>query len=154
MFSFFKSKKPSPDQTPSEPIPGPIPSPPREDSFIFIERRPIPNSGGGATDEWNNRGPAGESSTSSGVAVGPTGPGTPVATSTVARHRSEEKVGHYALHGVPFRLGNEFDPSYADPEMTRLQVTEILSFIGRASAMEHDSPVDYDFALERSVLLE
>uniref|UniRef100_A0A2M3ZAP6 UMA domain-containing protein n=1 Tax=Anopheles braziliensis TaxID=58242 RepID=A0A2M3ZAP6_9DIPT len=145
MFSFFKSKKPSPDQTPSEPIPGPIPSPPREDSFIFIERRPIPNSGG----------PAGESSISSGAPVDPTGQGTPAAaTSPVVRHRSEEKVGHYALHGVPFRLGTEIDPSSTDPEMTRLQVSEILTFIGRASAMEHDSPVDYDFALERSVLLE
>ncbi|ETN63332.1 hypothetical protein AND_004961 [Anopheles darlingi] len=145
MFSFFKSKKPSPDQTPSEPIPGPIPSPPREDSFIFIERRPIPNSGGG---------PVGESSIGPVGAVGPTGQDTPAASSTVMRHRSEEKVGHYALHGVPFRLGTEIDPSYADPEMTRLQVTEILTFIGRASAMKHGIPVDYDFALERSVLLE
>ncbi|XP_050099427.1 uncharacterized protein LOC126579833 [Anopheles aquasalis] len=146
MFSFFKSKKPSPDQTPNEPIPGPVQSPPREDSFIFIERRPIPNSSGGSAQP--------ESSISAEGAGAPTGPGTPAATSTVMRHRSEEKVGHYALHGVPFRLGTEIDPSYADPEMTRLQVTEILTFIGRASAMELDSPVDYDFALERSVLLE
>uniref|UniRef100_A0A2M4AR19 UMA domain-containing protein n=2 Tax=Anopheles triannulatus TaxID=58253 RepID=A0A2M4AR19_9DIPT len=153
MFSFFKSKKPSPDQTPSEPIPGPVPSPPREDSFIFIERRPIPSSGGGATDEWNSRGPAGDPSISSVGAVGP-GQDTPATSPTVTRHRSEEKVGHYALHGVPFRLGTEVDSSYTDPDMTRLQVTEILTFIGRASAMEHGISVDYDFALERSVLLE
>ncbi|XP_058442991.1 uncharacterized protein LOC131425261 [Malaya genurostris] len=134
MFSFFKSKKPSPDNSPAEPIPGPIPPTPKEDDFIFVERK-------------SSNPPSVADSPSHGIY-----PSIPVATGAgstgiaAVRQRSEEKTSHI-LHGVPFKLspGLAKDTSM---EVTQYQLNEILNFIGRVT----NAQLGYGFSLERSVL--
>uniref|UniRef100_A0A182N089 UMA domain-containing protein n=1 Tax=Anopheles dirus TaxID=7168 RepID=A0A182N089_9DIPT len=142
MFSFFKSKKPSPTQIPTEPIPGAVPPAPREDEFIFIERR--------------GQQPADDPAAAGGGAAGATGalyptvPDVPTgemsANPVPVRQRSDEKVSGHALHGVPFRLSADIGQP-TDMEITRIQANEILTFIGRLMYAP-----SYDFTLERSVL--
>ncbi|XP_049288418.1 uncharacterized protein LOC125766463 [Anopheles funestus] len=142
MFSFFKSKKPSPTQIPSDPIPGAVPS--TQEDFIFIERRgqqPADDATGTSTPAGT---PAG------GGGLYPTVPEPPVAGEKAGnpvpvRQRSDEKVGH-ALSGVPFRLSADIGQS-SDMEITRIQANEILTYIARVMYAP-----DYDFSLERSVL--
>ncbi|XP_055639150.1 uncharacterized protein LOC129777073 [Toxorhynchites rutilus septentrionalis] len=131
MFSFFKSKKPSPVHTAEEPIPGPIPPAPRDDDFIFIEQK-------GSTPP-------------SGITDGlyPNLPGVPVPaanSSGQVRQKSEEKMSHH-LEGVPFKLAPTLAPDN-NAEISQYQVNEILAFIARRK----HSPLEYDFSLERSVL--
>uniref|UniRef100_A0A182LY51 UMA domain-containing protein n=1 Tax=Anopheles culicifacies TaxID=139723 RepID=A0A182LY51_9DIPT len=140
MFSFFKIKKPSPTQIPSEPIPGAGPS--AQDEFIFIERR-----GQQPADDGTGTPTVG---TPSGGGLYPNVPEPPTAGDGVmnpvpVRQRSDDKVGH-AMSGVPFRLSADLaQPS--DMEFTRIQANEILTFIARVMYAP-----DYDFSLERSVL--
>uniref|UniRef100_A0A182Q059 UMA domain-containing protein n=1 Tax=Anopheles farauti TaxID=69004 RepID=A0A182Q059_9DIPT len=144
MFSFFKSKKPSPTQIPADPIPGAVPPAPREDEFIFIERR-----GQQPADD-----PSGTvSPAAAAAAAGTLYPSVPDVPSgeiggnpMPMRQRSDEKVTAHALHGVPFRLSADIGQP-ADMEITRIQANEILTFIGRLMYAP-----SYDFTLERSVL--
>uniref|UniRef100_A0A182W4L6 UMA domain-containing protein n=1 Tax=Anopheles minimus TaxID=112268 RepID=A0A182W4L6_9DIPT len=142
MFSFFKSKKPSPTQIPSDPIPGAGPAP--LDDFIFIERR-----GQQPADDGSRTGTP-TVGTPSGGGIYPNVPEPPttgeIAVNPVpVRQRSDEKVCH-ALNGVPFRLSADIgQPS--DMEITRIQANEILAYIARVMYAP-----DYDFSLERSVL--
>lgn len=144
MFSFFKSKKPSPDHTPAEPIPGPIPPAPKEDDFIFVERKgsvPSPSSGS-----------ANELSPSQGGLY----PSIPEASgsnsvSPVRRQHSDDKAAHHhVLHGVPFKLSPELARDNNHLEVTQYHANEVLSFITRTATVR----VEYDFSLERSVLYE
>ncbi|XP_035909760.1 uncharacterized protein LOC118511133 [Anopheles stephensi] len=151
MFSFFKSKKPSPTQIPSDPIPGAIPPAPREDDFIFIERRGQQP----AADDGSSTGTGTSTGAVAGVGAGgalyPSVPEPPVAGNeqagypVPARQRSDEKTGH-ALHGVPFRLSVDIGQP-TDMELTRIQANEILTYIARIMYAP-----EYDFSLERSVL--
>lgn len=147
MFSFFKSKKPSPTQIPSDPIPGAVPPAPREDDFIFIERRGQQPTDDGATNGIGT----GAVATGAGGGLYPTVP-EPAATGSEqpgypvpVRQRSDDKTGH-ALQGVPFRLSADIGQP-ANMEITRIQTNEILTYIARVMYAP-----DYDFSLERSVL--
>uniref|UniRef100_A0A1Q3FHQ4 UMA domain-containing protein n=1 Tax=Culex tarsalis TaxID=7177 RepID=A0A1Q3FHQ4_CULTA len=144
MFSFFKSKKHSPDHTPAEPaIPGPVPPAPKEDDFIFIERR-------------QGSSPADGGSPAGGSSIYPTIPGSPAAAgggistpaTPVTRQKSEERVPYLA--GVPFKLSPELAKDNGQ-EITQYQVNEIMAFIGKTS---RSHATEYDFSLERSVLSE
>ncbi|XP_050073183.1 uncharacterized protein LOC126561257 [Anopheles maculipalpis] len=147
MFSFFKSKKPSPTQIPTDPIPGAVPPAPREDDFIFIERRSQQPTDDGSTNGTGT----GAAPSGAGGGLYPTVPEVPAAGSeqpgnpVPVRQRSDEKAGH-ALHGVPFRLSADIGQP-ADMEITRIQTNEILAYIARVMYAP-----DYDFSLERSVL--
>uniref|UniRef100_A0A182UEE8 UMA domain-containing protein n=1 Tax=Anopheles melas TaxID=34690 RepID=A0A182UEE8_9DIPT len=155
MFSFFKSKKPSPTQVPTEPIPGAGTAahhhqPPAADDFIFIERR----GGGSAQPADETLAPGGTpSGPAAGSALYPAVPEPPgggggdaVGNPVPVRQRSDEKVVGNAVHGVPFRLSADIGQP-ADMEITRIQANEILTYIGRVMYAP-----DYDFCLERSVL--
>lgn len=150
MFSFFKSKKHSPDHTPAEPaIPGPVPPAPKEDDFIFIERRQgsSPITDGGSPSHFGN-----------GSSIYPAIPGSPMVggasrpsstpATPVARQKSEERVPY--LSGVPFKLSPELAKDNGQ-EITQYQVNEIMAFIGKAG---RSHALEYDFSLERSVLSE
>uniref|UniRef100_A0A182P7U3 UMA domain-containing protein n=1 Tax=Anopheles epiroticus TaxID=199890 RepID=A0A182P7U3_9DIPT len=152
MFSFFKSKKPSPTQVPADPIPGAgspaVPPPTREDDFIFIERRGGPQPADDTTAAGGST-PGGTPSRASGLY--PSVPEPPTIGSTAGnpvpvRQRSDEKVAGHALHGVPFRLSTDIGQP-ADMEITRIQANEILTYAGRVMYTP-----GYDFSLERSVL--
>uniref|UniRef100_A0A182ITF8 UMA domain-containing protein n=1 Tax=Anopheles atroparvus TaxID=41427 RepID=A0A182ITF8_ANOAO len=142
MFSFFKSKKPSPTQIPGEPIPGAAPVP---DDFIFIERRdssPKPAGGGGAQSSTASSGDHGLY-----PAIPDTDTKDPAKSATTTRQRSEEKVNH-ALSGVPFKLAPELCLDTRN-EVTRIQINDIMSFVARTLYTPQ-----YDFSVERSVLNE
>ncbi|XP_052862263.1 uncharacterized protein LOC128268977 [Anopheles cruzii] len=147
MFSFFKSKKPSPEQTPSEPIPGPIPVVLKDEDFIFVERRGSPKGGPGAEQPSGGPG-ASLPASSNSSALYPAVPERPKSPVNVRQH-NEEKIGH-VLHDVPMRLAAELCP-YTNPEDTRIQLNEVLAFIWRSTS-GYETMVDYDFSLERSVL--
>ncbi|XP_055586297.1 uncharacterized protein LOC129738969 [Uranotaenia lowii] len=137
MFSFFKSKKHSPDQAPADPIPGPVPPAPKEDDFIFIERKgSAPGSNTGSPSHGLYPPIPGRSAPPSVV-------GSPTA---ITRQQSEDKTLH-AMHGVPFKLSPELVKD-SSTEITQYQVNEILAFIGKTT----NARLDYDFSLERSVL--
>ncbi|EDS40178.1 conserved hypothetical protein [Culex quinquefasciatus] len=151
MFSFFKSKKHSPDHTPAEPaIPGPVPPAPKEDDFIFIERRQgsSPITDGGSPSHFGN----GSSSIYPAIPGSPMVGGASRPSSTpatpVARQKSEERVPY--LSGVPFKLSPELAKDNGQ-EITQYQVNEIMAFIGKAG---RSHAMEYDFSLERSVLSE
>ncbi|KFB43902.1 hypothetical protein ZHAS_00011725 [Anopheles sinensis] len=145
MFSFFKTKKPSPTHTPVEPIPGAAPAPPREDDFIFIERRgasPKPNVGG--EDEKSPLSPGG-----SGLYPAIPGPlaKDPAKVAPVARQYSEEKWTHF-MSQVPFKLAPELCVDDLN-ELSRLQTYDVLSYITQILYSQ-----EYNFHLEKSVLNE
>ncbi|XP_055523463.1 uncharacterized protein LOC129717520 [Wyeomyia smithii] len=140
MFSFFKSKKPSPDHTPAEPIPGPVPPAPKEDDFIIVEHKGSPGSA--ADSPVRGLYPSIPLPTNSMGNV----PGAAVATAT--RQQSEEKTSHI-LYGVPFKLSPELVKD-SNLEITQYQVNEILAFVNKVAV----SQMAYDFSLERSVLSE
>ncbi|KXJ68269.1 uncharacterized protein LOC109410141 [Aedes albopictus] len=145
MFSFFKSKKPSPDHTPSEAIPGPIPPAPKEDDFIFVERKgstPSPSGSGGMANDSPSR------SLYPSIPAGI--PGGAAAAVTPVRQHSEEKAGHHVLHGVPFKLSPELAKDSSHWEVTQFHANETLSFITKSAAVR----VEYDFSLERGVLYD
>ncbi|XP_058817495.1 uncharacterized protein LOC131680799 [Topomyia yanbarensis] len=135
MFSFFKSKKPSSDSSPADPIPGPIPPAPKEDDFIFVERK-APGT------------PSANGSPSHGIypSIPPSAATDAAGGSPAVRQQSEEKTSHI-LHGVPFKLspGLTKDSNF---EITQYQLNEIFAFIGQVA----NAQLDYDFSLERSVL--
>lgn len=147
MFSFFKSKKPSPDHTPVEHIPGPIPPAPKEDDFIFVERK-----GGSTPSPSNSGGALNDSSPSRGGSLYPNIPvaGVPAAAPVHQRQQSEEKAGHHVLHGVPFKLSPELAKDSSHWEVTQYHANETLSFITKSAAVR----VEYDFSLERGVLYD
>uniref|UniRef100_A0A182KHG1 UMA domain-containing protein n=1 Tax=Anopheles christyi TaxID=43041 RepID=A0A182KHG1_9DIPT len=158
MFSFFKSKKPSPTQIPAEPIPGAGPPgghhPPtgREDDFIFIERRGGPAQPADDSSASTTPGGGTPGGSAAGSGLYPTVPepstagGDAVGNPVPVRQRSDEKVAGHALHGVPFRLSADIGQP-TDMEITRIQANEILTYIGRVMYAP-----GYDFSLERSVL--
>jgi len=127
MFSFFKSKKPSP---PSSPEPEPIPGP-NGDGFVVVNPRPdeqpkpslYPNFDG-------NFGPVPNQNVPGRPSTGGNSP--PV---------------NY-LSGVPFKLSSELSIGDSN-EIMKIQVDDILAIITSKMQMEDKS---YDFGLERSVI--
>ncbi|XP_053683343.1 uncharacterized protein LOC128733638 [Sabethes cyaneus] len=140
MFSFFKSKKPSPDHSMAEPIPGPVPPAPKEDDFIIVEHKGSPSSSADS--------PSRGIYPSIPLPPGVTANTVPGAAISATRQQSEEKTSHI-LYGVPFKLSAELAKDN-NLEITQYQVNEILAFVNKVAV----SQLDYDFSLERSVLSE
>lgn len=133
MFSFFKSKKPSPSSSPeSEPIPG-------QGDFVVVE----PKVGGDTNPTQPNLYPHFDQNT---FGYPPAMP--PVNPMKPATNENAQNISY--LHGVPFKLSSEL--SIGDStEITKIQIDDILSVI--TSKMEV-SQLDYDFGLERSIIAQ
>lgn len=152
MFSFFKTKKPSPpSSSPDES--DPIPS---AGDFVMVgdQRQgadnPNPNpTPYGYPPLYPNFG-----NQFGGYPSGmpqPYPPPLPTLPTQPARPQLQhsDSIQHYSyLNGVPFKLSSELSTGNMD-EITKIQVDEILALI--TSTMELTKK-DYDFKLERSLL--
>lgn len=136
MFSFFKSKKPSPSSSPeSEPTGS---GPASGTDFVVIEQRdPTQPS------LYPAFGPYGYPTPSNLPAAPTTQPTTTTTTSDSTQYTNY-------LHGVPFKLSSELTTTDSS-EITKIQIDDILSMI--TSRMHMPKP-DYDFALERSTIAQ
>lgn len=142
MFSFFKSKKPSPSSSPeSEPM-GSGSGPASGADFVVIEKRDPTQPG-----LYPGFGPT-------GIPYGypmpsnlPVAPATQPTTTTTTSDNTQ--YTNY-LHGVPFKLSSELTTTDTS-EITKIQIDDILSMI--TSRMHMPKP-DYDFALERSTIAQ
>lgn len=138
MFSFFKSKKPSP---PSSPEPDPVPGP-NADGFVVIDSRPgngnflpptsslYPNFDG----NFGNIGPV---------------PPIPNAMPNASAGAANSTHVNY-LSGVPFKLSSELSTGDQN-EIMKIQVDDILAVITSKMQMEDKN---YDFGLERSIIAQ
>lgn len=146
MFSFFKSKKPSPPSSPEAEPENPIPS---ESDFVVVDPNKAPtnpaNPAGGTGLYPNfdqNFGGAG--------GYPPMPHANPTLPGGRGLHRMDSVSQSNYLHGVPFRLNSELSEGDSS-EITKIQVDDILAII--ASKMEV-TQTDYDFQLERSIINE
>lgn len=141
MFSFFKSKKPSPSSSPeSERMTGP-PSGPTD--FVVIEKR---------DDRPGQPGlyPTFDPSPAHPYAYpGAPHPSTVPAAQPTASNTDNLNPSSY-LHGVPFKLSSDLSTNDTS-EITKIQIDDILSTI---TSKMHMSRPDYDFALERSTIAQ
>lgn len=136
MFSFFKSKKPSPPSSPeNEPAPGP------PNDFVVVDPNPInPNPGGSALYPNFQQ-------------VFPYPPALPGSQpSPIQQPANTNDSPHHTnyLHGVPFKLSSELSTGDTN-EIIKIQVDDILAMI--TSKMEV-TQTDYDFGLERSIIAQ
>lgn len=131
MFSFFKTKKPSP---PSSPELDPIPR--GNNDFVVVDSKggtdpntkPLyPNFGGDYHQGASN--------------VPPLPPQRPP-----LQHSDSVQLNY--INGVPFKLSSEISTGDSD-EITRIQVDDILALITSKVEITKE---DYDFTLERSLL--
>lgn len=139
MFSFFKSKKPSPSSSPElDPIPGP------DSGYVVIDptRNPDPNQPPTGNSMYPNfDGHFG--------APPPTGPYAVNPNVSPKKEPSSPHVNSY-LHGVPFKLSSELSTGDTN-EITKIQIDDILAMI---TAKMEVADSDYDFGLERSIIAE
>lgn len=140
MFSFFKSKKPSPSSSPeSEPIGS---GPASGTDFVVVEKRD-PTQPGLYPSFDPSRTPYGYPTRSHL----PAAPSTQPTTTTTS---SDNTQNTNYLHGVPFKLSSELTATDSS-EITKIQIDDILTMI--TSRMHMPKP-DYDFALERSTIAQ
>lgn len=141
MFSFFKSKKPSPSSSPeSEPMSGPPSGPPND--FVLIENR---NDRPAQPGLYPSFGP---SPSQPYAYPAPSYPPTMPATQPTATAADTHPTSY--LHGVPFKLSSDLSTNDTS-EITKIQIDDILSTI---TSKMHVSRPDYDFALERSTIAQ
>lgn len=134
MFSFFKTKKPSPSSSPeSDPIPS-------ADEFVLVDpKNPYPPANTGSGSLYPNF----------DQAFGGNYPPATIPTQPTSSNTENMHNVHY-LHGVPFKLSSELSTGDSN-EITKIQIDDILAII--TSKMEV-SQVDYDFGLERSLIAQ
>lgn len=135
MFSFFKSKKPSPSSSPeSEQNTG------SGSDFVVVDPQPgnINPTQPGLYPHFNQMYPYPPTSLPGVIPAQP----PPVNTS-----QDSPQHTNY-LHGVPFKLSSELSTGDTN-EIMKIQVDDILAII--TSKMEV-SKLDYDFGLERSII--
>lgn len=138
MFSFFKSKKPSP---PSSPEPDPIPGP-NADGFVVVNPRPDGNQQPGGSSLYPNfHGHFGTVPSSGG--------NLPQIPGRSSANPNSPPVINY-LSGVPFKLSSELSTGDSN-EIMKIQVDDILAIITSKMQMEDKN---YDFGLERSVIAQ
>lgn len=132
MFSFFKSKKPSP---PSSPGPEPIPGP-NSDGFVVVDPRPDSQPNPSLYPNFN---------------------GHFGSAPHHAPHHTPDRVPSGAnsppinyLSGVPFKLSSELSTGDSN-EIMKIQVDDILAIITSKMQVEDKT---YDFGLERSVIAQ
>lgn len=137
MFSFFKSKKPSPPSSPElDPIPGP------DSGYVVVDpaRNPDPNQPRPNSMYPNFDGHFG--------VPPPTGPYAVNPSVSPKKELSSPYISY--LHGVPFKLSSELSTGDTN-EITKIQIDDILALI--TSKMEV-SGNEYDFGLERSIIAQ
>lgn len=158
MFSFFKSKKPSPtDSTEFEhSIPGPDTTIDRDGFTVINPLNPHHSpyqhnqyqqqGGGGASNfVYPNLGGGGGSNPLSPLRFGSGGSATPNQQPTP---ESPSATFHY-LQGVPFKLSAELNTSDTT-EVSRLQIDEILAYLTRTFELSGD----YEFRLEHTLVAQ
>uniref|UniRef100_A0A1L8DC03 UMA domain-containing protein n=1 Tax=Nyssomyia neivai TaxID=330878 RepID=A0A1L8DC03_9DIPT len=126
MFSFFKSKKQSPD----EPIPPANPSPAKPDDFVMVEPRQPPQPG-----VYPSLGPG----------MVPPYAGYP-GNFPPAVAQNIPQQPYNALQGVPFKFSEQLSTS-DKTEVTKIMLYDFLEVFSRNHQKD-----DYDFSVERSVI--
>lgn len=136
MFSFFKSKKPSPSSSPElDPIPGP------DSGFVVVDPTRNPNQPQNPNSMYPNF--------DGHFGVPP--PIGPYAVNPTVSPKKEPSSPHISyLHGVPFKLSSELSTGDTN-EITKIQIDDILAAI---TAKMEVSSNDYDFGLERSLIAQ
>ncbi|XP_055681111.1 uncharacterized protein LOC129788797 [Lutzomyia longipalpis] len=126
MFSFFKSKK----QSPEEPIPPANPSPAKQDEFVMVDPKPQQPQQPGIYP-------------SIGPGMAPPYAGLPGSfpPPTVAPQQP-----YNALQGVPFKFSDQLCTS-DKTEVTKIMLYDFLEVFSRNHQKD-----DYDFSVERSVI--
>lgn len=138
MFSFFSSKKKhSPGDSPEDTSQPPIPR--AEDDFVVVNQgKEQPGAPYALYPSINPQGQVMPSYPSHyGQPPGATVPQLP-----------KKEVNF--LQGVPFSLSKEL-ASNTNNDMASIHLSEIMAYVTRRLQVE---PVDYDFSVEKSVLLE
>ncbi|XP_059619299.1 uncharacterized protein LOC132263522 [Phlebotomus argentipes] len=126
MFSFFKSKKSSPE----EPIPPANPPQGKPDDFVMVDPKPANPQPG----------------------VYPSlGPGMPPYAGLPSNFppqiaTNQPQQPYNALQGVPFKLSDQLNTS-DKTEVTKIMLYDFLEIFSR-----NNQKGDYDFAVERSVI--
>lgn len=156
MFSFFKSKKPSPTENTEfeHAIPGPDASLDR-DGFTVINPQPSPYQ----HNQYQQSGGGGGSSNfvypnlGGGGIVSPLkfGSGNGGGGSTTNQQQTPESPSatfHY-LQGVPFKISSELNNNDTT-EVSRLQIDEILAYLTRTFELSGD----YEFRLEHTLIAQ
>lgn len=141
MFSFFKSKKPSPASSPepADPIPGPRND---ADGFVVIDSR----HGGGTMPARPSLYPNFDGHFGN-ISHAPPIP-TALPHGSTAGTANSTPVNY--LSGVPFKLSSELLTGDSN-EIMKIQVDDILAIITSKMKMEDKN---YDFGLERSVIAQ
>lgn len=137
MFSFFKSKKPSPPSSPeSDPIPGP------GHGYVIVDpNQPPPQP------PVNSMYPNFDGH----FRAAPPPPMGPYAINPTVNPKSEPGSPIINnLHGVPFKLSSQLSTGDSN-EITKIQIDDILAMITAKLEMSRD---DYDFGLERSIIAQ
>ncbi|XP_055713407.1 formin-1-like [Phlebotomus papatasi] len=129
MFSFFKSKK----QSPEEPIPPANPPPAKPDDFVMVDPKPNPQPQPGM---YPALGPGG---------MPPFG-GLPSAFPPSAGSSQQSLQPYNALQGVPFKFSEQLSTS-DKTEVTKIMLYDFLEVFSRNHEKEN-----YDFSVERSVI--
>lgn len=132
MFSFFKTKKPSPSSSPEL---DPIPS--AGNDFVIVDQRQ------GRSDPNPLPYPL---YPNFGSHFGQPSGMPPVPHRPPLQHSDSVHINY--VHDVPFKLSSELSLGNSD-EIARIQVDDILSLITSKMGLKQ---LDYDFALERSLL--
>lgn len=145
MFSFFKTKKPSPSSSPES---DPIPSSTNEFVIVNDPRQggsdPNPNQPPYPTQTPYPLYPNFGQHFGNNPAIPPVPPTRPP-----LKHADSIHPTTY-VHDVPFKLSSELSLGNSD-EITRIQVDDILSLITSKMGV---TQMDYDFTLERSLLAQ
>lgn len=140
MFSFFKTKKPSPSSSPETDA---IPSASSAD-YVIVDPKP----GGSGPNPSANPLPYplypnfGENFGNPSAMVLPPIPNRPPLQHTDSVHHSNY------VSDIPFKLSSQLSTGSSD-EITRIQVDDILSLITSKMGV---AEMEYDFTLERSLL--
>lgn len=154
MFSFFKSKKPSPTEF-EHAIPGPDTTAIDHDGFTVISpsnpQQPSPyhynqyqQSGGNNNFVYPNLGGGGGTVSPLSIHSG----GNRNTTNQQITPESPSATFHY-LQGVPFKISAELNDSDST-EVSRLQIDEILAFLTRTFELSGD----YEFRLEHTLVAQ
>lgn len=134
MFSFFKTKKPSP---PSSPELDPIPGPNNANDFVVVNPNPTgdPSRPNALYPDFNQR-------------FGLPTPGAATGSGSPTKDSSASQANY--LHGVPFKLSTELSCGDSD-EINKIQIDDILAMItSKMDVNKHE----YDFSLERSIIAQ
>ncbi|XP_031625434.1 uncharacterized protein LOC116342082 [Contarinia nasturtii] len=137
MFSFFKTKKPSPSSSPESDA---IPSASSND-FVIVDPKQGPNQNPLYPNPYASAYPNFDQHFGNPSAM-PAIPNRPPLQHSDSVHHSNY------VNDIPFKLSSELSTGNSN-EITRIQVDDILSMITSKMGI---AQMEYDFTLERSLL--